>query len=153
MFRWGFLRDPAWSEFNRIQRNLDELARQLSGTRRTLPDTGWRASTIFPALNVAKSQDSFVVTAEIPGMNMDHMEISVEGDTLSLKGERKQESPGEGVSYHRRERAHGTFQRSLTLPSRVEAEEVKATYSNGVLTITLPLEKASKPKQISVSTE
>ena len=153
MFRWGLTRDPMWSEFGRIQRNLDELARHMSGTRRFAAEPVWRTSPIFPAVNVAKEGDSFVVSAEIPGMNLDDLEIRVEGDTINLKGDRKSEQLGEGVSYHRRERACGSFQRSLTLPARIDADAVKATYSDGVLTVTLPMERAALPKQIAVITE
>lgn len=152
MFRWGFTRDPMWSEFSRIQRNFDELARRMSGPVGFPLEPAWRTSPIFPALNVVKEGSSFIVTAEVPGMNQEDLEIKVEGDTLNLKGERKAEHLGDGVSYHRRERASGSFQRSLTLPARVEAGEVKARYADGVLTITLPTEKAALPEQIAVTT-
>ncbi len=152
MFRWGLTRDLMWSEFGRIQRNLDELARRMSGPMRFPLEPAWRTSPIFPALNVAKEGSSYTVSAEIPGMNLEDLEIRVEGDTLNLKGMRKPEPLGEGVSYHRKERASGLFQRSLTLPSRIDADEVKATYADGVLTIVLPMEKAALPKQISVTT-
>jgi HSP20 family protein len=152
MFRWGLVTDPVWSEFSRIQRNLDHLFHQMGGVPRSPFEQVWRTGAIFPALNVTKEEDSYVVTAEIPGMHAENLDIKVEGDTLILKGERKPEELGEGVSYHRRERPSGTFHRSLTLPSKVEPEEVKASYSDGVLTITLPMEKSAQPKQITVTT-
>lgn len=152
MLCWGLTRDPIWAEFGRIQRNLDELARHMSSSVRFPLEPVWRRSTIFPALNVTKEGSSYIVSAEIPGMNQEDLEISVEGDTLSLKGERKPDQLGEGVSFHRRERASGSFQRSITLPGRVDPDEVKATYADGVLTITLPMEKAALPKQIAVTT-
>ena len=153
MFRWGLVRDPMWAEFNRIHRNLDDLARHMGGVARSPFEQVWRTGAIFPALNVTKVENSYVVTAEIPGVNADNLDIKVEGDTLTIKGERKPEDLGEGVSYHRKERTSGNFQRSLTLPSNVESDEVKANYENGLLTITLPIAKSAQPKQIAIATE
>lgn len=153
MFPWGFRRDPLWAEFDRIQRNMDDLARYMNRPTRSSVDPFWRTSRIFPLLNVVRTEASYVVTAELAGISADDLEIKVEGDTLVIKGERKAENLGESVSYHRRERTSGTFHRSLTLPTRVEADEVKANYVDGVLTITLPIEKAAQPKQISVTAE
>jgi HSP20 family protein len=152
MFRWGFERDPLLAQFSRLQSSMDDLFRTLT-TAGPQFRLGWRPGRIFPLLNVRKLDDAFVITAEIPGMKAEDLDIKVEGDTISLKGERKTEELGEGASYHRRERAAGAFHRSLTLPARVDADNVKASYRNGVLTITLPLEKAALPKQISVATE
>jgi len=149
MFRWTVPGGPPWSELNRLRREMDSLLGAL--TRDTWP-TGslWRQTRLFPLLNVRELQNAYVVTAEIPGMKLEDLELKVEADTLALKGERKAPEVGEGVSFHRRERASGTFQRSITLPRRVDAEGVTATYRDGVLTVTLPVEKAAVPKQISV---
>lgn len=152
MFRWGLARDPIWVELSRIKSNLDDLARRTGGVTRSPFEDVWRTGAIFPALNVMKVDNSYVVTAEIPGMHAENLDIKVEGDTLTIKGERKPENLGEGLSYHRKERASGTFQRSLTLPSNVEPDEVKANYEDGVLTITLPMAKSAQPKQIAITT-
>jgi HSP20 family protein len=153
MFRWGLTRDPIWSEVARIQRNLDDLARYMGGATRSPVDQLWRSAAIFPALNVTKTGNSYVISAEIPGMHAENLDIKIEGDTLTLKGERKPEQLEEGISYHRKERPSGNFQRSLTLPGNVEAEEVKANYTDGVLIITLPMAKSAQPKQITVTAE
>ena len=148
---WNSMFNPTWSEFGRIQRGLDDLARQMSLVRRS-PFGSWLPpARIFPLVNMLKDDGAYVVTAEIPGMNADDLEIKVEGETLTIKGERKPEQIGVGVSYHRKERVSGTFQRSLTLPGRVEQDAVKANYSDGVLTITLPIEESALPKQITVT--
>jgi HSP20 family protein len=152
MFRWHLARDPIWAKFGRIQRHLDDLARHMGGATRSPFEHVWRPGAIFPALNVTKTDNSYVVTAEIPGMHAENLDIKVEGDTLTLKGERKPENLGEGVSYHRKERASGMFQRSLTLPSNVEPDGVKANYEDGALTITLPVAKSVQPKQIAITT-
>ena len=153
MFRWGFSRDPLWSEFNRLDRRMNELLYSLAGSKQPISGQMWSPGRIFPLLNVRKVENTYTITAEIPGMKTEDLEIKVEGDTVSLKGERKAEDPASGASYHRRERTAGTFQRSLTLPTRVDADRVKANYQNGVLTVTLPVEKSAEPKQITVSTE
>ncbi|AFM26778.1 Hsp20/alpha crystallin family protein [Desulfomonile tiedjei] len=154
MVRWRIGRDPLWQEFDRLQKGMNELFHAMSGgTPRSFFDPLWREARIFPLLNVKEMDDSYVVTAEIPGMKTEDLDIKVIGDTLTLKGERKPIEIGEGASYHRRERATGTFQRSLTLPGRVEPEGVKANYKNGILTVTLQKEAKAQPKQISITAE
>jgi HSP20 family protein len=154
MVRWRFGRDPIWGEFDRLQRQMNELFGALSGgTRRTFTDTLWSGAKLFPLLTVTEVDDHFVVTAEIPGMKTEDLEIKIEGDTLSLKGERKPHEMSGDFSYHRRERATGTFQRSLTLPTRVDPDGVKATYKDGVLAVSLQKEKSAVPKQITVTSE
>ena len=153
MFRWNFTRDPLWSEFNRLDRRMNDFLYSLTGSRRPAPSQVWSPGRIFPLLNVRKVGNAYVVMAEIPGMKTEDLEIKVEGDTVSLKGERKVEDQDASASYHRRERTSGTFQRSLTLPTRVETDQVKAGYQNGVLVVTLPMEKAAEAKQITVSVE
>jgi HSP20 family protein len=150
---WGITRDPLWSDFNRLRREMDNLFTSLTGAPRSGGEPLWREVRLFPLLNVRRQGDTFVVSAELPGMKKEDLEIKVEGDTLSLKGERRPRNTEEGVSYHRRERTGGTFQRSLALANRIDADNVKASYRDGVLTITLPIEKAELPKQIAVTTE
>lgn len=140
-------------ELHELQNRMDELFTALSGTRRTAPERLWRTARLFPLLNVRQEGTAYEVTAEIPGMKTEDLEIKVEGDTLTLKGERKPVEVEEEASYHRRERATGTFQRSITLPTKIDSEQVKATYKNGVLTVLLPQEKSALPKQITISAE
>ena len=150
MILWRTGRDPIRAELDRLRHEMDNLFNTfLSGHRPWLTHP-WRESRLFPLLNVRGKPDSFVVTAEIPGMKTDDLEIKIEGDTLTLKGERKPEKVGEEASFHRQERATGAFQRSLTLPAKVDPENVEATYKSGVLRIALQKEKAAQPKQITV---
>ncbi len=150
MYGWRFRRDPAWDEFDRLRREMDSLLGTISPTRRYWWGSPWSETRLFPLLNVVETTESFVVTAEIPGMRTDDLEIKIEGDTLTLKGERQPDEVTKDASFHRRERATGAFQRSLTLPGKVDSENVKATYRNGVLTVTLSKEKAAQPRQITV---
>lgn len=144
--------ESIWSEFDRLRREMDALMNAVTRPS-ILREPFWREARLFPLLNVYQTDDSYVVTAEMPGLSTEDLDIKVEGDTLSLKGVRRPVEVPEGSSYHRRERTTGTFQRSITLPARVDAEQVSATYKDGVLKITLPKEKAAIPKQISVKTE
>jgi HSP20 family protein len=153
MFKWRFGPDPMWGEFTRLQKGMDDLFSVLRESRSPAMTYPWSQARLFPLLNVHESPDSFVVTAEIPGMKTDDLEIRIEGDTLTLKGERKPLESVEGASYHRRERATGIFQRSLTLPASVDSEKVKATYKEGVLTVKLTKSATALPRQISISEE
>jgi HSP20 family protein len=153
MFPWRLANDPAWTEFEGLSRRMDDLFTNLSGRRGARPDPLWRGARLFPLLNVTREGGGYQVTTELPGMNVKDLEIQVEGDTITLKGERKSADLGTDVSFHRRERTSGTFQRSLTLPHRIDSEKVAANYKDGVLTVTLPIEEAAMPKQIAVTSD
>ena len=102
-----------------------------------------------PAVDVYQDKDQFTVYAELPGLKKEEIEISLNGDTLTIGGERKHEAkPDEGF---RTERFFGKFQRSLTLPVLVNTEKVNATYKDGILKVVLPKAEEAKPKQIPVS--
>jgi HSP20 family protein len=102
-----------------------------------------------PAVDVYQDNDQFTVYAELPGLKKEEIEISLNGDTLTIGGERKHEANG-GQGF-RAERYFGKFQRSLTLPVSVNSEKINATYKDGVLKVVLPKAEAAKPKQIPVS--
>ena len=103
----------------------------------------------FPAINVYESADNLVVTAELPGVDPEKIDISHEGDTLTLRGTRTDEDTADG-SYYRRERAVGDFEKSVKLPFAASANDVEAVYKNGVLTVTLQKPEEQKPKKIAV---
>ena len=131
-----------WREMARLQDELNRaFARETESGR-----------TAFPAVNLWASQESAVVTTELPGVELQAMELSVVGDTLTIRGKREPDQLEEGNSYHRRERGWGNFVRMVQLPFRVEPEEVSATFKNGLLNITLPRANADRPKKIQVKT-
>jgi HSP20 family protein len=103
-----------------------------------------------PAVDVYQDKDQFTVVAEVPGLEKEEIEISLHGDTLTISGERKPQEK-EADQGFRTERFFGKFQRSLTLPSVVNAEKVKASYKDGLLQVVLPKAEEAKPKQIEVS--
>jgi HSP20 family protein len=111
---------------------------------------GGRTAPSYPAINVWTNEDAAVITAELPGVDADDIDISVVNDSLTLSGERKAEGLEEGDQYHRRERGYGKFTRSFQLPFNVEADHVEALFENGILHLSLPRAEADKPKKITI---
>ena len=107
----------------------------------------------FPPVNISEDDANLYVRAEMPGIKLDDIEISVERESLTIHGQRKPAEAAEGTSFHRQEREGGRFRRIMSLPSSVEFEEAVATFKNGVLKIVLPKAKEAQPRQIKVSQE
>ena len=103
-------------------------------------------------MNVWTNEEGAVVTAELPGVAPEDIDISVINETLTVTGARQPEEV-EGATYHRRERSQGKFTRSFELPFRIESDQVEASFENGVLHIALPRAEADKPKKITVKAE
>ena len=104
----------------------------------------------FPAINVYAHQDGIVIIAELPGVKQEDLEITVHRDTVTLRGERR-DQPEDARGFHRRERRHGRFARTFGLPFQVDPEKVEATLVDGVLMLTLQRHEHDKPKRIRVS--
>lgn len=105
------------------------------------------------ALDVVENDDEYVVSASLPGINPDDLEITYTGNTLTIKGEIKDESEKEEKGkYHLRERRYGSFARSINLPSTVVTDKIDASYSSGVLKLHLPKAEEAKPKRIKIKT-
>lgn len=104
----------------------------------------------YPAINVWKSGLDVIVTAELPGINPENLNISVVNDSLTLSGSGEPEALKEGEVYHRQERNYGHFSRTINLPFEVDASKVDASYKKGILTITLPRAEQEKPKKITI---
>lgn len=126
-----------------LRREMDQLLETFFG--RAPAEAAWS-----PAVDVYETKDDIVVKAELPGVKPEDVEVSIVGDTLTLKGERRKEAEVREEGYYRIERSYGAFQRSLTLPSVVNAEKVKATYKDGLLEIKLPKKEEAKPKTVKV---
>jgi HSP20 family protein len=103
-----------------------------------------------PSLDVYETQEKFVIIMELPGVSPDNVDISVEDSTLMVRGERKFYSEQNEESFHRIERRFGEFNRSLTLPSTADAENIRASFDAGVLTIEVPKREEAKPKKITI---
>ena len=101
-------------------------------------------------LDVTENESEFVVKASLPGVKPEDVQITVHGDTLTIRGESKAEEEKKGEHWHLRERRFGTFQRSVSLSTPVNADKAEAQYDNGVLTLTLPKSEAARPRQIKI---
>ena len=139
-----------WAGFGRLSSLRDELDRLFESPWAELARTSQLLSGWTPALDVYEEKDHYVVKAELPGMRKEDIEVSMDGERLSISGERKSETEEEGET-SKAERYFGRFQRTVTLPAAVAAEKVKAQYKDGILTVTLPKTEEAKPKQIDVS--
>lgn len=129
------------SERSRVR---DELSRLMGGASTA-------SAGVFPPVNIYDDGESFLVRAEIPGIDREALEITARGDQLAIRGERVVTPAESGASYHRREREGGQFRRLVTLPHPVDADRVSATYENGVLEIALPRVAEVKPRRIEIS--
>jgi len=107
-------------------------------------------STIRPMVNVEETENEFIISAEIPGMDKKEINIVANNGMLSISGEKKDESETKEKNYHQIERRYGKFERSFVLPEGVDHEKIEASYKNGVLTLSLPKMEEAKPKQIEV---
>ena len=125
-------------DLRRLQEEMDRLTRSAT------------APQGFPAINVYAHQDGIVITAELPGVNEDDLDITVHRDTVTLRGQR-QDQPEGAQGYHRRERRSGAFGRTFSLPFNVDPERVEAKLRDGILTLTLHRPEQDKPKRIRVS--
>lgn len=137
-----YRRPSMWHELNHLQREMNRILGEGPSHR--------RAAASFPAMNVLASDTGLLVTAELPGVKADEIDISVINERLTLSGSRTADEVDEGARYHRRERNFGNFSRTVQLPFPVDADKVDATFTNGVLNISLPQSEDSKPKKIAV---
>jgi HSP20 family protein len=142
-------RNPATRSWSEARRLRDEMNRLFASFNQPWPGV----SGGYPPINVWQDADNLYAEAELPGIDLNDLEILVTGgDQLSIKGERKPVNGKEGA-WLRRERPFGRFARLLTLPVDVDADKVQARLAHGVLTLTLPKSAAAKPKKISVKAE
>lgn len=134
--------------FSQRRRGIDRLFDSFfEGDMLASPgfDTVW-----MPAVDLHEKDDAYIVKVELPGMKKEDISITIHQNTLTLRGERREERTDNKAQYIRAERNVGSFLRSFTLPSSVKADKVEAVYRDGVLTITLPKAEETKPKAIPV---
>jgi HSP20 family protein len=134
-----------WDPFRELHREMGRLFESLE------PSTGRRVGWQYPFINVHDLGDRYVLTVPLPGLAPDDLDLSITGETLTLRGERKRAEGVPDECYRRQERFFGRWTRSLTLPDRIESEQVSASYAQGVLTVTLPKAEGARPRQISVN--
>ena len=144
-----------WAPFHNIGTIQERMNRifddALSGQRGASDEDWGLGGSWAPAVDIFEHEGSIVLKAELPGVDPKDVDIRVENNVLSLRGERKFDSEVKREDFHRVERAYGSFSRSFTLPNVVDTEKIKADYKDGVLQVTLPQKEEAKPKQISIS--
>jgi HSP20 family protein len=104
-----------------------------------------------PSIDVVENEENVVVKAELPGFNPENVDVRVEGNLLSLRGEYNQENEKQEGEYHLRECRQSSFNRTISLPAAVDTDKANADFENGILTLTLPKHEAAKPKKISIN--
>ena len=149
--RWQRPEVASWPVFGRLTNLRDELDRLFESPLAEFTGSSQLLSGWTPALDIFEDKDNLTVKAELPGMKREEIEVSLHAGTLTISGERKRESKHEGAEVYRSERFVGRFQRTVSLPSPVASDKVKAQYKDGILTVTLPKTEESKPKQIDVN--
>jgi HSP20 family protein len=143
---------PAWG-WGPWPSLLDEFRRDLDPAFRSPRQAFAGSRGVYPPVNLYESEDGYVLTAELPGVAPSDVDVSIEGSTVTLSGERKVEyAAGEGTAIHRRERQSGTFRRAFELPTEIDVDKAKASHKFGVLTLVLPKHAAAKPRQIAIET-
>jgi HSP20 family protein len=144
--RWTPVIDPFRDRFDRLFNQF--LGQALPGTASSEEVSNQRWA---PSVDIKETADALTLTAELPGLTKADVQITIENQVLTISGERKfQEKETKGETYHRIERAYGSFLRSFTLPANVKADKVDASFANGLLTVTLPQADEAKPRKVEI---
>ena len=134
-----------WDPFREFQREFGRFFETFE------PLPNWRLSRPYPAINLYDAKDRYILTAALPGMAVGDLDLSITGETLTLRGERKRPEGVAEESYRRQERQFGRWSRTVTLPERVDVPQVAANFAHGVLTVILPKAEEARPRQINVT--
>jgi HSP20 family protein len=132
-----------WREMDRLQREMNRLFNRVD-----TPDL--RRAPGYPTVNIWAKDDSQIVSAEMPGVDIEDIDLRVEGDMLTISGERKAVELPEGARHIRRERGVGKFTRTFQLPYAVDPDGIEARFKNGVLIIIMPRAEEDKPRKITI---
>jgi HSP20 family protein len=139
--------ESSFGDFDQIRREMLRLLDASTGDG--APDG---AAGVFPPINITQDDENFYIRAEIPGIKPAELSISALRNRVAISGKREIPREHDRVSYHRKERSEGAFNRAITLPTVVDAERVEARYADGIVTLTLPKAEEAKPRQIAVRT-
>ena len=151
ILRWQRPGLGTWTDCGQLSDLREEIDRLFETPLAALARGSQLLSAWTPAVDVYEDKENVYVKAELPGMKKEEIEVTLHEGTLSLTGERKVQSKVNTTEVYRAERFFGRFQRTVSLPSAVATEKVKAQYTDGILTITLPKTEEAKPKQIDVN--
>jgi len=141
-----------WEPFSEMLSLRDAMNRLLeeSFVRPSLATRSMPGGMSLP-VDLRETEDQYVLEAALPGVKPEDIEVSVQGNHISIRGEVKQEQERKGERYHVRERRVGQFQRSIALPNTIQADRVSCDFKNGVLTVTLPKAEEARPRRIQIS--
>jgi HSP20 family protein len=147
----GIARSPSLlPEFDNIFREADSLLRATFPADAAVPEKWARQANLLPASEIHENENALTIQVDLPGHMEKEIQVRVEGDTLTIQSERKQEKEVNQNGTFRTERAYGMFARSFVLPDSVDANASDAQYKNGVLTLTFPKREEAKPKTINI---
>jgi HSP20 family protein len=135
-----------WDPLRELQREMGRLFEGLDSFQPL------RHVRQYPPLNVYDAGEGYVLSAQLPGLAAEDVELSITGETLTMRGERKRPEGVKDDQYRRQERPMGRWSRTITLPDRVDSSQVSASFTNGILTVHLPKAENAKPRNIAVST-
>ena len=146
---WDLMRELA-----SIQDRMNRIwAREYDRGHGGHEDVTSRGSWLPPVDIYENGRHELVLRAELPGLRREDIDVTVENNVLTLRGERRRDEAVNDRQYHRSERAYGAFSRSFTLPATIDGSQVRAEYRDGMLTVTLPLRDEARPRQIQVEVE
>lgn len=135
-----------WNLFDQLQHEMNRSHAHTAKNEDHAVNSDWS-----PAVDIKEEDNQFLLIADIPGVNPDDIDIQMESNILTVKGERNSELKSEHKDYKRIERKHGVFYRRFTMPEDVNADAIKAKCENGVLTVIIPKQEAVKPRKITVN--
>ena len=135
---WNF---DLWREMERLRRDMDGLFTNYGRTA---------VSATYPLINVYEDKDNLVVTAELPGATKEKVSITFSDGVLTIAGKQEQPASIKNMTAVRRERSEGDFEKTVNIPTKIDQEKINASFSNGILSITLPKAEEAKPKTITI---
>lgn len=138
---------PFGDELTSFRKEIDKLWNRFLGET---PFARTFTEEWLPSVDISENKDSYIVKAELPGLDAKDVDVSLSGDLLTIKGERKKETEEKDENHYRSERYYGSFQRVFRLPSSVKSDKIEATFDKGVLKITLPKIEETKKKEIEI---
>ena len=133
-----------------LQNRLNSIFNDFASTNGEEQNESLSAGNFVPPVDIYEDVHQLVLKLEVPGIPQDDLQINLENQTLTVKGERKFVKDEKEENFHRIERRYGSFVRSFTLPATIETDSAQATYENGVLSVTLQKKEAAKPKQVKI---
>src|SRR5436309_15528912 len=146
LIRWEPVR-----ELSSIQNEMNRLFNTFFDEPSAGENSGTSLRRWIPALDLVETDDDFVLRADLPGLSEDDVKIELQGNTLTVAGERKSEHDGDGAGYHRLERGWGSFARSLTVPEGIDAESITARFDRGILELHIPKPEQHKPRRVAIA--